>query len=51
MKPATRQDVMTLLRIVLGNREHDVQTLEIAVNFCNCSVFAGSEAFQSLSSN
>jgi hypothetical protein len=42
MKPATRQDVMTPLRIVLRNREHDVQTFEIDADFCNYSVFAGS---------
>jgi hypothetical protein len=51
MKPATRQDVMTPLRIVLRNREPDVQTYEIAVDFCNYSVFVGSQALQSLSSN
>jgi hypothetical protein len=51
MKPATRQDVMTPLRIVLRNREHDVQTFEIDADFCNYSVFAGSQALQSLSSN
>ena len=51
MKLATRQDVMTLLRIVLVNREHDVQAFEIAADFCNHSVFAGSQALQSLSSD
>jgi len=51
MKPATRQDVMTPLRIVLRNREPDVQTYEIAVDFYNYSIFVGSQALQSLSSD
>ena len=42
MKLATRQDVMTPLRIVLRNREHDVQTCETVTDLCNRSVFAGS---------
>jgi hypothetical protein len=51
MKPATRQDVMIPLRIVLRNRERDVQTFEIVADFCSHSIVAGSQALQALSSN